>query len=117
MPTSRQGAAGVQKICTVQGSSWENPEEALSDVPRPTCAHAFRTAGEGRITPPSDSLFQRLTAEAPDENAIISPERAWEQGNLAPAGMAGTLLEIAERHPAVLLERMRGNAENRPSQP
>jgi putative transcriptional regulator len=59
----------------------------------------------------SQGVFAKLL------NASSETVKAWEQGRRAPDGMARTLLEIADRHPAVLLERMRGSAENRPSQP
>jgi putative transcriptional regulator len=49
----------------------------------------------------SQAVFARVL------NASSDTVKAWEQGKRQPDGMALTLLEIAERHPKVLLERVR----------
>jgi DNA-binding transcriptional regulator YiaG len=40
-------------------------------------------------------------------NASSDTVKAWEQGKRQPDGMALTLLQVAERHPKVLMERVR----------
>jgi DNA-binding transcriptional regulator YiaG len=52
----------------------------------------------------SQAVFARVL------NASSDTVKAWEQGKRQPDGMALTLLEVAERHPGVLLERVRPNA-------
>lgn len=49
----------------------------------------------------SQAVFARVL------NASSDTVKAWEQGKRQPDGMALTLLEIAERHPKVLMERVR----------
>ncbi len=49
----------------------------------------------------SQAVFARVL------NASSDTVKAWEQGKRQPDGMALTLLEIAERHPKVLLSRVR----------
>jgi len=49
----------------------------------------------------SQAVFARVL------NASSDTVKAWEQGKRQPDGMALTLLQIAERHPQVLLERVR----------
>lgn len=49
----------------------------------------------------SQAVFARVL------NASSDTVKAWEQGKRKPDGMALTLLEIAERHPRVLLSRVR----------
>lgn len=49
----------------------------------------------------SQAVFARVL------NASSDTVKAWEQGKRQPDGMALVLLEVAERHPAVLMERVR----------
>jgi putative transcriptional regulator len=49
----------------------------------------------------SQAVFARVL------NASSDTVKAWEQGKRQPDGMALTLLEIADLHPKVLLERVR----------
>lgn len=49
----------------------------------------------------SQTVFARVL------NASSDTVNAWEQGKRHPDGMALTLLEVAERHPGVLMERVR----------
>lgn len=55
----------------------------------------------------SQAVFARVL------NASSDTVKAWEQGKRQPDGMALTLLEIAERHPGVLLRRVRLRAVTR----
>ncbi|MBD0320740.1 MAG: helix-turn-helix domain-containing protein [Gemmatimonadetes bacterium] len=48
----------------------------------------------------SQAVFARVL------NASSDTVKAWEQGKRQPDGMALALLEVAERHPDVLLERV-----------
>lgn len=48
----------------------------------------------------SQSVFARVL------NASAETVKAWEQGKREPDGMALALLEVADRHPGVLLERV-----------
>ncbi len=48
----------------------------------------------------SQAVFARVL------NASSDTIKAWEQGKRQPDGMALTLLEVAERHPRVLMERV-----------
>ena len=49
-------------------------------------------------------LSQSIFAEV--LNASAETVKAWEQGKRAPDGMALALLEVAERHPEALLDRL-----------
>jgi len=49
----------------------------------------------------SQQVFARLLNASPDT------VRAWEQGKREPDGMALALLQVAENHPEVLMERVR----------
>jgi len=40
-------------------------------------------------------------------NVSLATVRAWEQGTRTPEGPSRRLLEIAERHPQILLENLR----------
>jgi putative transcriptional regulator len=76
------------------------------------------TAAEARVEAPPRYVAERIR-EIRDEMSLsqpvfaaalnVSPEtvRAWEQGKREPDGPTLRLLEVAEQHPEVLLERVR----------
>ena len=76
------------------------------------------TAAEAKVESPPRYVAERIR-EIRDEMALsqpifaaalnVSPEtvRAWEQGKREPDGPTLRLLEVAEQHPEVLLERVR----------
>ncbi len=76
------------------------------------------TAAEAKVEAPPRYVAERIR-EIRDEMALsqpifaaalnVSPEtvRAWEQGKREPDGPTLRLLEVAEQHPEVLLERVR----------
>jgi putative transcriptional regulator len=76
------------------------------------------TAAEARVEAPPRYVAKRIR-EIRDVMALsqpvfaaalnVSPEtvRAWEQGKREPDGPTLRLLEVAEQHPEVLLERVR----------
>ena len=76
------------------------------------------TASETEVEAPPRYVAERIR-EIRDEMALsqpifaaalnVSPEtvRAWEQGKREPDGPTLRLLEVAEQHPEVLLERVR----------
>jgi len=57
----------------------------------------------------SQAVFARVL------NASSDTVKAWEQGKRHPDGMALALLEVAERHPKVLMERVRAKSANAPN--
>lgn len=81
-------------------------------------AHRAVTAREAAVTPPrkyqgpgirkirekmglSQQVFARVL------NASPETVKAWEQDKRQPDGMALALLEVAERHPEALMDRVR----------
>ena len=76
------------------------------------------TAAEARVEAPPRYVAERIR-EIRDHMGLsqpvfaaalnVSPEtvRAWEQGKREPDGPTLRLLEVAERHPEVLLQRVR----------
>lgn len=82
----------------------------------------LRTVREATVTPPqkyggagvqkirekmglSQNVFARVL------NASPETVKAWEQNKRQPDGMALALLEVAERHPEALLDRVKNKAQ------
>lgn len=82
------------------------------------------TAAETKVEAPPKYVAKRIR-KIRDEMALsqpvfaaalnVSPEtvRAWEQGKREPEGPTLRLLEVAEEHPEVLLERVRPRRQGR----
>ena len=69
------------------------------ESPGPYAARAIQSIRERMGL--SQSLFAKVL------NASPETVKAWEQGKRSPDGIALALLQVADRHPGVLMERVR----------
>ena len=104
----RQIIEGLEQAIAYEGGKL--PRARVTRV-----ALTARVAGARPAPRYSGSRIARLRSRLKLSQAVfaaalnVSPEtvRAWEQGKRSPEGAALRLLQVAERHPAVILENVR----------